>query len=96
MLLGSCHLHEDVISTHDQKMDAHELDLDVEPPDSACSYMKQFHQSRSAFFLVQLTIPKFDFEMTMNYFRYGVCENPAFVLFVHTQNLGRHDLIKKY
>jgi hypothetical protein len=72
MLLGSCHLHEDVISTHDQKMDAHELDLDVEPPDSACSYMKQFHQSRSAFFLVQLTIPKFDFEMTMNYFRHGV------------------------
>jgi hypothetical protein len=46
---------------------------------------------------VQLTV-QVNLEMTMNYFRqkYDVLsENPAVVvLFVHTQKLGHHDLIK--
>jgi hypothetical protein len=53
-------------------MDGHKLDLDVGLPDPACRYTKQLHQSYSAFLLVQLTIPKFNLEMIMNYSRW-VC-----------------------
>jgi hypothetical protein len=68
------------VSTHDQKMDARDLDPDVDPPNLVWRYMKQFHQSHSAFLLVQLTIPKFNLEMT-GIILGLVCENPALVLF---------------
>ena len=78
-------------------MNACELDLAVDPSDSACRYVKQLHYP-ILLFCWRNSPFKFNLEMTTNYFRqkkYVLSENPAVVvLFVHTQKLGHHYLIK--
>ena len=94
MLLGSCHLHEEDFYSWSE-MDGHELDLDVGLPDPTCSYMKQFYQSHSVLFCwcnspLQSSILKWPWTILDGV----LSENPALVLFVHTQNRGPHDIIK--